>query len=338
MVSPAAETTGFCAVPGQYLNTAANLPWIRELNMRLLTKLNGLAALALTSGTMIGSAMADTLPKIGVPVAGMMGLQPAATPVATQVHSLDHMLLIICTVIVVFVTALLAIVILRHNAKANPVPAKFTHNTPLEIAWTLVPIVILVFIGSFSLPALFNQIEIPVSDMTLKITGNQWYWTYEYPDEKAADGSALSFASNMIGNEATIDTATEPDVVPYVLNDAMVAKLQKAGYTRDDFLLAVDNPLVVPVGKVVHVIITGSDVIHAWAVPSFAVMHSAVPGRLGEMWFKVDAPGIYYGQCTALCGQHHAYMPIEVRAVTPDVYAKWLEQAKATGNVQLASN
>ena len=342
MVSPAAETTGFCAVPGQYPHTAANLPWIRELNMRLVTKLNGLAALALTSGTMmiggsIRAAMAEALPKIGFPEPMKLGLQPAVTPVAIETHALDHMLLIICAVIVVFVTGLLVTVVLRFNAKTNPVPAKFTHNTPIEIAWTLVPIVILVFIGSFSLPALFNEMEIPTSDMTLKVTGNQWYWHYEYSDEKDAKGEALGFDSNMVGNEATIDTASEPGVFPFVLNDAMVAKLQKAGYTRDDFLLAVDNPLVVPVGKVVHVILTGSDVIHAWAVPSFAVMHSAVPGRLGELWFKVDTPGIYYGQCTALCGQHHAYMPIEVRAVTPEVYAKWLEQAK-TGNVQLTSN
>ena len=306
--------------------------------MRLLTKLNGLAALALTFGMTTLAAMAEVLPKIGVPEPRLIGLQPAATPVASEVHKLDNMLLIICTLIVVFVVGLLAIVVLRYNSKSNPTPSKFTHNTPLEIVWTLVPIVILVFIGSFSLPALFNQIEIPTSDMTLKVTGNQWYWTYEYSDEKDANGDALSFASNMIGNEATIDTASEPGVEPYVLNDAMVTKLEKAGYTRSDFLLAVDNPLVVPVGKVVHVIMTGSDVIHAWAVPSFGVMHSAVPGRLGETWFKVDAPGIYYGQCTALCGQHHAYMPIEVRAVTPEVYAKWLEQAKATGNVQLASN
>jgi cytochrome c oxidase subunit II len=306
--------------------------------MRLVTKLGGLAALALTSGIMTTSALADALPKIGFPEPRVMGLQPAASSEALQVHALDSMLLWICAFIVLFVTGLLAVVVLRYNAKSNPVPAKFTHNTTIEIAWTLIPIVILVFIGSFSLPALFNQMEIPPSDLTLKITGNQWYWTYEYSDEKAADGSALNFQSNMIGNEATIDTASEPGVIPYVLNDAMVAKLQKAGYTRDDFLLAVDNPLVVPVGKVVHVILTGSDVIHAWAVPSFAVMHSAVPGRLGELWFKVDAPGIYYGQCTALCGQHHAYMPIEVRAVTPEVYAKWLEQAKTTGNVQLASN
>jgi cytochrome c oxidase subunit II len=295
--------------------------------MRLLTKVNGLAALAF-AGLMNGSAMAEGLTEIGKPVANAIGLQPASSPMAVTAHALDHMLLIICALIVVFVTALLVIVTLRYNAKRNPTPAKFTHNTPLEIVWTLVPIVILVFIGSFSVPALFNELEIPATDMTIKVTGNQWYWTYEYPD------AGVSFDSNMLGNDATIDTATEPGVVPYVLNDAMVAKLEKAGY---DFLLAVDNPLVVPVGKKIKVLVTGADVIHAFALPAFAVMHSGVPGRLGELWFEVDAPGVYYGQCTALCGKNHAYMPIEIRAVPQDVYDAWLEAAKG-GNITLASN
>jgi cytochrome c oxidase subunit 2 len=303
--------------------------------MRLVTKRNGLVALAAGFGTMSGgAALADALPKIGVPQPGLTGLQPAATSVATQVRSLDNMLLIISAVILVFVVALLAIVVVRYNARSNAVPAKFTHNTPLEIAWTVVPILILVFIGSFSLPALFNQMIIPQSDLTVKITGNAWYWRYEYPDVTDASGEVLGFDSNMIGNAYT----AEEGVTPFVMDDKMEAQLVKAGYTRSDFLLAVDNPLVVPVGKVVHVIITGSETMHSWAVPSFGVMHSAVPGRLGEFWFNVDAPGIYYGQCTTICGQAHAYMPIEVRAVTPEAYEAWLEQAKTTGNVQLASN
>jgi cytochrome c oxidase subunit 2 len=326
MVSPRTETTGFCAATCGNPKAAQSSPREREKNMRLLTKVRGLAALALT-GLMSGTALADALQPLGHPQPQLMGLQPAATSLAVQSHNLDHMLLVIVSVITAFVVALLAYVIVRFNARANPTPKTFTHNTPLEIAWTLVPIVILVFIGSFSLPALFNQLEIPTPDMTIKVTGNQWYWSYEYPD------AGVSFDSNMIGNATT----AEDGVTPYVLDAKMEAQLAKSGYTRDDFLLAVDNPLVVPVGKVVKVIITGSDVIHAWAVPAFGVMHSAVPGRLGEMWFKVDAPGIYYGQCTTLCGQAHAYMPIEVKAVPEDVYAKWLEQAK-TGNVQLAQN
>jgi cytochrome c oxidase subunit II len=308
MVSPKAETTGFCAAPGRNPHAAGKLPREREKNMRLVTKSSGLAALALT-GLMNTAAFAQSLPVIGKPVADGMGLQPPSSPVAVQAHNLDNMLLIICTVIVVFVTALLAIVVVRFNAKSNPTPAKFTHNTPLEIVWTLVPILILVFIGSFSVPALFNQIEVPTPDMTVKVTGNQWYWSYEYPDE------GVSFDSMKLEK------------------DQLVAN----GYTEADYLLAVDNALVVPVGKVIKVQITGSDVIHAWAVPAFAVMHSAVPGRLGELWFKVDTAGVYFGQCTALCGKDHAYMPIAVKAVPEDVYLKWLEAAKA-GNYQLASN
>jgi len=276
--------------------------------MRLLTKVNGLAALAL-AGLMNGTAMAEGLQAIGVPQPEGMALQPAATPVAEQVHSLDNMILYIITGIVIFVLGLLLIVILRFNQRANKTPAKFTHNTPLEILWTLVPILILVFIGSFSLPALFNQIEMPETEMTIKVTGNQWYWSYEYPDD------GVSFDSMLLQKD----------------------QLEAAGYKQSDWLLAVDNPLVVPEDTKVKVIITGADVIHAWAVPSFGVMHSAVPGRLGELWFEATEPGIYFGQCTTLCGKDHAYMPIEVKVVPKDVYAKWLEGAK-NGNYQLASN
>jgi len=276
--------------------------------MRLLTKVNGLAALAL-AGLMNGTAMAEGLQAIGVPQPEGMALQPAATPVAEQVHSLDNMILYIITGIVIFVLGLLLIVILRFNQRANKTPAKFTHNTPLEILWTLVPILILVFIGSFSLPALFNQIEMPETEMTIKVTGNQWYWSYEYPDD------GVSFDSMPLQKD----------------------QLEAAGYKQSDWLLAVDNPLVVPEDTKVKVIITGADVIHAWAVPSFGVMHSAVPGRLGELWFEATEPGIYFGQCTTLCGKDHAYMPIEVKVVPKDVYAKWLEGAK-NGNYQLASN
>lgn len=276
--------------------------------MRLLTKVNGLAALAL-AGLMNGTAMAEGLQAIGVPQPEGVALQPAATPVAEQVHSLDNMILYIITGIVIFVLGLLLIVILRFNQRANKTPAKFTHNTPLEILWTLVPILILVFIGSFSLPALFNQIEMPETEMTIKVTGNQWYWSYEYPDD------GVSFDSMLLQKD----------------------QLEAAGYKQSDWLLAVDNPLVVPEDTKVKVIITGADVIHAWAVPSFGVMHSAVPGRLGELWFEATEPGIYFGQCTTLCGKDHAYMPIEVKVVPKDVYAKWLEGAK-NGNYQLASN
>ena len=219
------------------------------------------------------------------------------------------MLIIIITAITVFVTGLLLYVSWRFNAKRNPVPAKFTHNSPLEVAWTLIPIVILVFIGSFSLPALFFQEEIPVADVTVKVTGNQWYWSYEYPD------AGVSFDSVLLDKK----------------------DLEANGYKASDYLLAADNAMVIPVGKTIVVQVTGADVIHAWAVPAFAVMHSAVPGRLGQLWFKADKEGVYFGQCTALCGSNHAYMPIVVKVVSQAAYDAWVAGAKA-GNYKLASN
>lgn len=288
----------------------------RELNMSLLTPLRGLSSLALTLGTasvtaltLAGAASAEALQEIGVPHPAGIGFQPAATPIAVQAQGLESMIMWIIGAITLFVCALLLFVILRFNSKANPTPAKFTHNTPIEVAWTLIPVVILVFIGSFSLPALFDQMEIPKSDLTIKVTGNQWYWNYAYPEAN------VSFDSVKLEKE----------------------DLAANGYKESDYLLAVDNPLVVPVNAIVKVEMTGADVIHAWAVPAFAVMHSAVPGRLGETWFKATQEGIYFGQCTTLCGQGHAYMPIEVKVVSQEAYDKWLEGAK-TGNYQLASN
>ena len=284
----------------------------RELNMALMTPLRGLSSLALaavTTLTLAGSVAAEALQEIGVPKAQAMGFQPASTPVAVEAQGLETMVMWIIGVITVFVCGLMLYVIIRFNAKANPVPAKFTHNTPVEVAWTLIPILVLVFIGSFSLPALFDQMEIPAADLTVKVTGNQWFWSYAYPDANVAFDSVLLEKKD----------------------------LEAAGYPQSSYLLAVDNALVVPVNKVVKVEMTGADVIHAWAVPAFAVMHSAVPGRLGETWFKATQEGIYFGQCTALCGQGHAYMPIEVKVVSQEAYDKWLEQAKG-GNYQLASN
>jgi cytochrome c oxidase subunit 2 len=284
----------------------------RELNMALLTPLRGLttsALAAVASLTVTGAALAEALPKIGVPEPGKMGFQPASSTVAVQAQALESMVMWIVTAITIFVCLLMLYVIVRYNAKRNPVPSKFTHNTPIEILWTLVPVLVLVFIGSFSLPALFDQVEIPPADVTVKVTGNQWYWSYAYPDAEVA------FDSVMLDKK----------------------DLAAAGYAESDYLLAVDNAMVVPVNKVIKVEMTGADVIHAWAVPAFAVMHSAVPGRLGETWFKATQEGIYFGQCTALCGQGHAYMPIAVKVVSDAAYATWLEQAKG-GNYVLASN
>ena len=288
--------------------------------MRLLTKLNGMAlgvAATLTSG----AALAQGLEVVGQPHAKGIGFQPAATELAHDLQGLDHMILYIITAITIFVTGLLIWVMIRYNQKSNKTPAKFTHNTPLEIAWTAIPIVILVFIGFFSLPVLFKQQEIPTADVTIKATGNQWYWSYEYPDE------GIAFDSYMIGSPATGGTnMLTPDVEK---------QLADAGYTKEQFLLATDTAVVVPVGKTIVMQVTAADVIHSWKIPAFGVMQDGVPGRLAQLWFKADREGIYFGQCSELCGQMHAYMPITVKVVSEQVYAQWLEQAKA-GDVVLS--
>jgi cytochrome c oxidase subunit II len=287
---------------------ASRRPVIREMKMRLLSTLK--ASVAAGLGMIVpGAALAQALEIIGAPVPKGTEHQFAATDIARDLQWLDHTILVIITAIVIFVTALLLYIIVRFNQKANPTPAKFTHNTPLEIAWTLIPILILVFIGSFSLPALFKQQEIPVADITIKATGNQWYWSYEYPDQ------GVAFDSFRLEKD----------------------QLEAAGYRKEDYLLATDTAVVIPVGKKIVVQVTGADVIHAWAMPAFGVMQSAVPGRLGQLWFTAEKEGIYFGQCTTLCGKDHAYMPITVKVVSQEAYDKWVEQAKG-GNVVLASN
>jgi cytochrome c oxidase subunit II len=289
--------------------------------MRLSTVMNGIAAAGLAM-LVAGSALAQqALEIIGQPVDRGIDFQPAATELARDIQWLDGMLLYVITAIVIFVTALLIYVILRYNAKANPTPARFTHNSPLEVAWTLIPIVILVFIGVFSLPILFKQQEIPVGDVTIKATGYQWYWGYEYVDED------IAFDSYMIGSPATGGTN--------MLTPEVEAQLTAAGYTREQFLLATDTAVVVPVGKTIVVQVTAADVIHSWKVPAFGVMQDAVPGRTAGLWFKAEKEGIYFGQCSELCGQMHAYMPITVKVVSEAAYAQWLAKAKA-GDVQLS--
>jgi len=264
---------------------------------------------------------------VGKPHEGGIGFQVAATKLARDIHWLDHMILIIITVIVIFVCALLAIVILRYNSRANPKPASFTHNTPVEVAWTLIPIVILVFIGAFSLPVLFDQQEIPEGDINIKVTGNQWYWTYEYTDVED-----VAFDSYMIGQPATMNSDDESaGATAYVKSDAMVQKLVDAGYNEDEFLLAVDHAVVIPVGKVIVMDVTGSDVIHAWTIPAFGVKQDAVPGRIAQLWFQAEQEGIYFGQCSELCGKDHAYMPIAVKVVSQEQYDAWLAATQDAG-------
>ena len=218
------------------------------------------------------------------------------------------MLLIIITAISLFVVFLLGYVIFKFNRKANPEPSSFTHNTPVEVAWTVVPIVILVFIGAFSIPVLFKQQVIPDGDINIKVTGYQWYWGYEYTDH------GFGFDSMLIGDGK-------------VLTPEVEAELIEAGYSKDEFLLATDTAVVVPVDKVVVMQVTGADVIHSWTIPAFGVKQDAVPGRLGQLWFKAEKEGVYFGQCSELCGKDHAYMPITVKVVSQENYEAWLSGA-----------
>ncbi|MBB5223923.1 cytochrome c oxidase subunit 2 [Amaricoccus macauensis] len=239
------------------------------------------------------------LPVIGVPVPGGMNYQPAVTDVAHDTHWLSFWVHSTMGVIVLFVCILIAIVIMRFNSKRNPVPSTFTHNTRIEIAWTLIPVLILIIMGSFSLPILFKQLEVPKPDLTIRATGNQWYWSYLYPE-------------NDVNFDALMLTQDE---------------LPEYGYKPEHHLLATDNAVVVPVNKVVHMLVTGADVIHSWAIPAFAVKIDAVPGRLNETWFKVEKEGVYFGQCSELCGKNHSYMPIVVKAVSQEAYDNWLNWA-----------
>ena len=219
-------------------------------------------------------------------------LQEAATPVMENIISFHNLLLVIITVITLFVLALLVIVVVKFNAKANPVPSRTTHNTLIEVAWTLIPVLILVAIAVPSFRLLFQQLDIPKADLTVKVTGKQWYWSYAYPDNGKFEFDSLMAAD------------------------------------KQPRLLGVDNEMVVPVNKVVRVQTTGADVIHAFAVPSFGVKIDSIPGRLNETWFKATKVGMYYGQCSELCGKDHAFMPIAVRVVTDQEFASWVEAAK----------
>lgn len=271
--------------------------------MRFFTMLSGLWVTAFVAFTGFAASAQDVLEGlevIGKPIPRGINMQPPSTELARDFLWLDNMVLWIITVVTIFVTFLLLYVIVRFNRKANPTPATFTHNSPLEIAWTLVPIVILVFIGAFSLPVLFNSQEIPEAELTIKATGNQWFWSYEYVDD------GLEFDSLMLERE----------------------ELAEYGYADDEYLLATDTAIVVPINTVVVMQITGSDVIHSWAMPAFAVKQDAVPGRLAELWFSVDKEGVYFGQCSELCGKDHAYMPITLKAVSQEKYDIWLKGAK----------
>lgn len=243
-----------------------------------------------------GMAHADEL--VGQPTPGGMGLQPAASPLKHQVHIFhDAILLPIITVISLFVLALLLWIVVRFNKKANPVPAKWSHNTLIEVIWTLVPVLILMVIAIFSFRLLFDYHNMPKPYMTVKAVGYQWSWGYEYPDHKI------------------------PEFISAMLPEDEVAK---RGLPHSLYRLAATEPLVVPVDKVVRVQVTGADVIHAFALPAFGLKTDAVPGRLNETWFKAEKTGTYYGQCSELCGVDHAFMPIEIKVVSQADFDAWV--------------
>lgn len=256
-----------------------------------------IAALGFTLSALPAMAQ-DSNEVLGAPHAGGIGLQAPATDLAERMDFLHNWILMpIITVITLFVLALLLIVIVKFRESKNPVPSKNTHNTGLEVAWTILPALILVGIAVFSFPLLYRQLTIPEPELTVRAIGHQWYWSYEYPDN-----GNFTFDARVVRKE---------DLQPGQL-----------------YLLDTDNEVVLPIDTNIRIQITGFDVIHAWTVPAFGVKHDAVPGKTNESWFNIKRPGIYYGQCSELCGVEHAYMPIKVRAVSKEEYQAWVTEAQ----------
>jgi cytochrome c oxidase subunit 2 len=248
-----------------------------------------------------GSAFAQQAAGDGHAAPGQIGMQMANSPIAEEIHFFHNVILMpVITIICLFVLALLIYVVAKFNENANPNPSRTTHHTLLEVAWTVLPVMILVFIAVPSFRLLGHQLIIPQPDVTIKVTGNQWYWSYAYPKDQ---GGGFGFDS-MMKPEDQIDTSK-----------------------GDIRLLSVDNEAVVPVGKKIRVQVTASDVIHSFTIPAFGIRIDAVPGRLNETWFLPERVGMYYGQCSKICGKDHAYMPIAFRVVSEKDYADWLAQA-----------
>jgi cytochrome c oxidase subunit 2 len=268
-------------------------------------------------GAAIAAATAGTAwaQEIGMPRPAQVGFQQAATELAHDLHAMDGLLLSIISVIVVFVTGLLLYCVFRFSAKRNPTPARFTHNATIEVIWTAVPVMILVAIAFPSLNLLYKQTTIPDAEVTIKAIGNQWFWSYEYPDQE------IDFDALMVAG----DYATWNDVMA---SESGRADVEEFGVTPENWKLRTDTPLVIPVDTVIKVQTAANDVIHAWTVPAFGVKIDAIPGRLNELWFKVDHVGTYYGQCSELCGDKHAYMPIEVRVVSREDFNAWVDQMR----------
>ena len=238
-----------------------------------------------------------TIAQAAEPKPWQFGMQPPATEVSDRLSAFHDELLIIITLIAAFVLSLLVYVILRFDGRRNPAPSRTSHNTVIEMLWTVVPVLILVIIAIPSFKLMYYMDRVPNPEMTIKVTGHQWYWSYEYPDQ-----GGLAFDSNIIPEDQL-----------------------KPGQKR---LLEVDNPLIVPADTLIRVQVTGTDVIHSWFVPSFGVQEYAIVGRLNESWMKIDHPGTYYGQCNQICGVNHAFMPIKVEALSKEAFQNWLVDAK----------
>lgn len=255
-------------------------------------------ATLIAATAVVPAAFADVL---GQPTDKALGLQPSGDEMR-DTAAFFHNVILLPTIVAIslFVLALLAWIVIRYNKKANPIPAKFAHNTPLEVVWTIVPVLILTVIAAFSFPLLYKYHDIPKADLTIKATGNQWFWSYEYPDQKIAE-----YTSNILP-EAAADKAGVP------------------------YKLATTAPIVVPVGKVTKVLVTGADVLHAFFIPAFGVQTTAIPGKVNEVWFKPRTLGTYYGECNELCGVNHAFMPIEIKVVSQADFDAWVISQKGT--------
>ncbi len=261
------------------------------MGTRAMARIGGGVAATALAAFVAAPAWAQDL--MGQPTPGGIGLQPAAAPLKHEaIFFHDVVLMPVITIITLLVLALLIWIAIRYNKRANPVPAKWSHNTVIEVIWTVVPVLILVGISLFSFRLLFAYHDMPDPDLTVKVTGNQWNWAYEYPDQGVAE-----YISNM----------TPEDKAPAHL-----------------YRLAADEPMVVPVGKTVRLLVTASDVIHSVGLPAFGLKTDAVPGRVNETWFNAEKTGIYYGQCSELCGVDHAFMPMQINVVTEAEFAAWV--------------
>ncbi|BCJ91651.1 cytochrome c oxidase subunit 2 [Terrihabitans soli] len=290
------------------------------LGSRFACRLLAVSALAVLASPALAS--------MGQPSEWQINLQDAVTPIAEQIHWFHNFINVIIFAVTLFVLVLLAICVLRFNEKSNPVPSRTTHNVLLEVVWSVVPVLILVVIAIPSFRLLYAQYDFPKADLTMKITGFQWYWKAEYQTAAAPAADAAAAPAAAPAPAAPHGAAGEAAPLSPDFEVEVRIKAEKDLGPDEPNLLAVDNQLLVPVGKVVRVQVTAYDVIHAFAVPSFGVKVDAVPGRLNETWFRADREGVYYGQCSELCGKDHAFMPLAFRVVSQAEYDAWAAKTR----------